>query len=309
MSVCLRPTWFLRRSRVGSQFLLSPYGCRTIAAVILIAVTAVGALPADARHDDLTLRVHRWSASDAELPLRRFRRQLDPAPSSYWEFDRRADRQRSFRQSGGDQLVIAPSATSWSAAIHVEAATHVETEPVSSAGDSNSSAAMAGSAPLTLTNSTTLSTSSPAKQLPPLPGIWFIVAAILLLAAPGTAVLWFFGLAAFLVGSISLLRDLSWQSQLITFAVSGIAAVMLWQRLDRPSRDGTDVTDQLFGGRGPYAFVGHVFKLQQPIVDGFGMVTIGGIVWRVAGNDCAAGKRVRVVRAEGTLLIVDSLET
>jgi membrane protein implicated in regulation of membrane protease activity len=168
---------------------------------------------------------------------------------------------------------------------------------------------MAGSTPLTLANST-LPTSPPAKQFSPLPGwIWFIVAALLLVAAPGTAVLWFFGLAAFLVGSISLLRDLNWQSQLITFAVSGIAAVMLWQRLDRSSRDGTDLTDQLLGGRGPYAFVGRVFKLQQPIVDGFGMETIGGILWRVAGNDCAAGKRVRVVRAEGTLLIVDLLET
>jgi membrane protein implicated in regulation of membrane protease activity len=145
--------------------------------------------------------------------------------------------------------------------------------------------------------------------LPPPPGVWFIVAAILLLAAPGTAVLWFFGLAAFLVGGISLLRDLSWQLQLITFAASGLAAVMLWLRLDRPSRGRDHLTDQLFGSRGPYAFVGRVFRLQRPIVDGIGTVTIGDTVWRVAGDDCAAGKQVRVVRAEGTLLIVDPLET
>ena len=60
--------------------------------------------------------------------------------------------------------------------------------------------------------------------------------------------------------------------------------------------------------RGPYAFVGRVLKLQKPIVDGIGMVTIGGTVWRVAGRDCPAGQRVQVVHAEGTLLVVDPLD-
>jgi len=121
--------------------------------------------------------------------------------------------------------------------------------------------------------------------------------------------MWFFGLAAFLVGGISSLHDLSWQSQLVTFAATGIAAVMLWQRLDRPSRDKRDFTDQPFGSREPCAFVGRVFKLQKPIVDGTGMIAIGGTVWRVAGRNCAAGKRVKVVHVEGTLLIVDPLKT
>ena len=111
-----------------------------------------------------------------------------------------------------------------------------------------------------------------------------------------------------MVGGISLLRDLSWQLQLITFAAAGIAAVMLWLRLDRPSRERNDLAGQLFGSRGPYGFVGREFKLQRPIVDGIGTVTIGGTVWRVAGEDCAAGKRVKVVHAEGTLLIVNPLE-
>jgi membrane protein implicated in regulation of membrane protease activity len=135
------------------------------------------------------------------------------------------------------------------------------------------------------------------------------MATILLLGAPSTPVLWFFGLAAFLVGGISALHDLSWQSQLITFAGTGIAAVMLWQRLDRPSRDKSAFNNQPFGRRSPSAFVGRVLNLQKPIVDGTGVVTIGGTVWRVAGRNCAAGKRVKVVHTEGTLLIVDPLET
>jgi len=132
---------------------------------------------------------------------------------------------------------------------------------------------------------------------------WFIVAAILTLGAPFAVVLCFFGLAAVLVGCISLCFDLSWQLQLIAFAVLGIISALLWQRLDRLLSDRNDLT-----GRCPHALVGRVFRLQSPIVDGTGAVTISGTLWRVAGRNCAAGERVKVVDAEGTLLIVDPLE-
>jgi membrane protein implicated in regulation of membrane protease activity len=51
-----------------------------------------------------------------------------------------------------------------------------------------------------------------------------------------------------------------------------------------------------------------VLKLQKPIVDGIGVATIGGTVWRVAGRDCPAGQEVQVVHAEGTLLVVVPLD-
>jgi len=132
---------------------------------------------------------------------------------------------------------------------------------------------------------------------------WFIVAAILTLGAPFAVVLCFFGLAAVLVGCISLCFDLSWQLQLIAFAVLGIISALLWQRLDRLLSDRNDLA-----GRCPHALVGRVLRLQSPIVDGIGAVTIGGTLWRVAGRNCAAGAQVKVVDAEGTLLIVDPLE-
>jgi len=125
---------------------------------------------------------------------------------------------------------------------------------------------------------------------------------------PGTVAFWFLGLAGLLVGGTLLLLDFTWQWQLITFAMSGIALVALWARLDRPLPDRNDLAGQPFR-RGPYAFVGCVFKLQKPIVDGSGVVTIGGTIWRVAGRNCAAGRQVKVLRAEGTLLIVDPLES
>jgi membrane protein implicated in regulation of membrane protease activity len=152
--------------------------------------------------------------------------------------------------------------------------------------------------------------------LPITDGTWFILAAILLLAViliPGTVVFWFFGLAGFLVGGTMLLLDpllldFTWQWQFIAFAMSGIVLVVLWARLDRPAPDGNIRAEQPFRS-GPYVFVGQVFRLHKPIVDGIGIVTIGGTIWRVAGRNCAAGRQVKVLRTEGTLLIVDPLET
>jgi membrane protein implicated in regulation of membrane protease activity len=53
--------------------------------------------------------------------------------------------------------------------------------------------------------------------------------------------------------------------------------------------------------------LGRVFQLQKPIVNGTGMLTIGGTMWRVAGPDCAAGDQVLVVHVEGTLLVVNPI--
>ncbi len=125
----------------------------------------------------------------------------------------------------------------------------------------------------------------------------------------GAVFLLFFGLAGALVGSISLLLEVSWQVQLYMFAVSGIASAMLWQGIARPSRGTNDSSDYPRPAGRPSAFVGRVLELASPIADGIGMVTIDGTIWRVAGRNCAAGKRVKVVHVEGTLLIVDPLES
>ena len=55
---------------------------------------------------------------------------------------------------------------------------------------------------------------------------WFIDGVVLMIAevfAPGAFLLWL-GLAAFLVGVLSLVVDWSWQAQFIAFAVFAVAA-------------------------------------------------------------------------------------
>ena len=67
------------------------------------------------------------------------------------------------------------------------------------------------------------------------PWAWIIAGAILLaleLAVPGAFMMWL-GLAAGLVGLISLVVDWSWQWQCVAFAVFAMASVPLWRRFAR----------------------------------------------------------------------------
>ena len=67
------------------------------------------------------------------------------------------------------------------------------------------------------------------------PWAWIIAGAILLafeIALPGAFMMWL-GLAAILVGVISLVVTVSWQMQCVLFAVLALLSVPLWRRFAR----------------------------------------------------------------------------
>jgi inner membrane protein len=136
---------------------------------------------------------------------------------------------------------------------------------------------------------------------------WIILGGILFaieVITPGTFFLWL-GVSAILVGLISFAIDWAWQEQGIAFAVLAVASVALWWRFGRHDRHEVDDNDQPFLNRRAQGFVGRVFTLEKPIVDGNGTVRIGDTIWRVTGPDCAAGSRVKIARAEGATLFVE----
>ena len=133
---------------------------------------------------------------------------------------------------------------------------------------------------------------------------WLIFGVVLMaleLAAPGIFLFWL-GLAALLVGLTSFALDLSWQMQILLFALFAAAAVPLWRRLAR-NHAAVSLSNPFLNRRAD-ALVGRVFTLEKPIVDGSGTVRIDDTVWRVAGPDTPAGSRVRIVQADGASLTV-----
>lgn len=133
---------------------------------------------------------------------------------------------------------------------------------------------------------------------------WLIFGFILMaleLIAPGVFLFWF-GLAALLVGLVSFALHPSWQSQLLMFAAFAVAAVPLWRRLSRSNREASQSNPYL--NRRAAALVGRVFTLEKPIIDGSGTVRVDDTIWRVAGPDAPAGSRVKVVQVDGANLTV-----
>jgi len=132
---------------------------------------------------------------------------------------------------------------------------------------------------------------------------WLILAIVLMgleVLAPGVFLFWL-GLAALLVGLLSFAVELSWQIQVLLFAVFAAAAVPAWRRLSRRTGAGDAAA---FLNRRNDALVGRVFTLEKPIQDGSGTVRIDDTIWRVTGPDVPAGSRVRVVKADGAMLTV-----
>lgn len=136
------------------------------------------------------------------------------------------------------------------------------------------------------------------------PWAWIIAGAVLLaleLAVPGAFMMWL-GLAAGLVGVISLVVDWSWQWQGVAFAVFALASVPLWRRFARKVEPQSEAP---MLNRRTEALVGRTFTLEKPIVDGVGTVRIDDTIWRVQGPDAATGSKVRVTRADGANLSVE----
>lgn len=123
---------------------------------------------------------------------------------------------------------------------------------------------------------------------------WWIVAGALLvleLLVPGVYFLWL-ALAALAVAVSTLIVDWSWQWELVSFGVLSVIAIVLARILvmNRPIE-----SDRPMLNRRGEALVGRTFVVDEAIQNGRGRVRVADSIWRVAGDDCPAGTKVKVV--------------
>lgn len=134
---------------------------------------------------------------------------------------------------------------------------------------------------------------------------WIILGVLLIgveLLTPGAFFLWL-GLAAIATGLIDAVLDLSWQASALLFALLCVAAVILGRAVTRSKTQDEPQAETL--NRRGQSLVGRVFTLETPIKDGEGRIRVDDSSWRVTGADRFAGAKVRVVRIEGSTLVVD----
>jgi membrane protein implicated in regulation of membrane protease activity len=134
---------------------------------------------------------------------------------------------------------------------------------------------------------------------------WWIVGVALVIIeiiTPGFFLLWI-GIAAGVTGVIVLLAPvLSWEVQVLIFAPLAVAAVVAarYYLLKHP----IETADATLNRRGSQ-YIGHVFNLDEAIVNGVGKVKVGDTFWRVEGSDLPVGAKVKVTGIVGTVLKVE----
>jgi membrane protein implicated in regulation of membrane protease activity len=133
---------------------------------------------------------------------------------------------------------------------------------------------------------------------------WWVLGISLLILeilAPGAFFLWM-GIAAGVVGlMLFLFPATSWEIQLLVFALGSVASVVLWRRYRNYHEIKSDVPN--LNRRGEQ-YVGRIFHLDTPIVNGFGKIHVDDSIWKIEGDDCPAGTRVKVVGVDGVILRV-----
>ncbi|MCC8988513.1 MAG: NfeD family protein [Candidatus Contendobacter sp.] len=131
---------------------------------------------------------------------------------------------------------------------------------------------------------------------------WWLLGVVLMAIeaiVPGFFFLWM-GVAALLVGLLLTLLPMAWTYQVMLFAVLSVGSIVAWRL--RLRRHPTQTQDSLLNRRG-HQYVGRVFTLEAPVVNGYGKIRVDDSTWKVAVNqDCPAGARLRIVGADGVIL-------
>ncbi len=137
---------------------------------------------------------------------------------------------------------------------------------------------------------------------------WLILAAVLAAIealAPGMFFIWF-GLAAGLVGVIALVfPEMGWEWEAVLFVILAGAAVFLGRNFMR--RNPKQSADPALNRRGE-RYLGRKFTVETAIVNGRGAIKVDDGVWRAAGPDMPAGRQVKVVGVDGSILKVEAAD-
>ncbi len=135
---------------------------------------------------------------------------------------------------------------------------------------------------------------------------WILAVALLVLEAfaPGTFFMWM-GISAGVVGLLVLIAPgMGWEYQVFAFAVLSVASIVAWRLYFRKH---PVQTDQPTLNRRGEQYVGRTFTLVEPIENGSGKIRVDDTTWKIRGDDCDTGSKVKVTGVDGVILKVEVL--
>ena len=130
----------------------------------------------------------------------------------------------------------------------------------------------------------------------------FILGAVEMIA-PGFFLMWL-GLAAIIVGMLTWALPISLPLQVALFAILSVLTVYAGKKFLKDNPIESD--DPKLNNRGA-RLTGEIVTVVEAIADGHGRVRVGDTDWNARGADAAAGAKVRVIGADGAVLLVEGV--
>ena len=127
-------------------------------------------------------------------------------------------------------------------------------------------------------------------------GVVFVVLEILL---PSTFFLWL-AIGAGITGlELLLWPGTGWEYQLLLFSVASVISYLLFRGYLQRS---PILTDHPTLNRRGEQYVGRTFNLDEAVINGRGKIIVDDSTWKIAGDDCPVGTRIRITAVNGTVL-------
>ena len=136
---------------------------------------------------------------------------------------------------------------------------------------------------------------------------WWVLAIVCLtleIFAPGAIFIWFSVSAAIMGGILLLAPDLIWQWQIAIFGALSLLTIIAWRQYRKkvPEKDSYPTLNK----RGE-ELIGRTFTLDEAIVNNYGKIRVDDTMWKITGEDCEVGQKIKVTSLSGTVLNVEHI--
>ena len=134
---------------------------------------------------------------------------------------------------------------------------------------------------------------------------WLIAAVVMIILEMVIPAAWFLwmGVSAFVVGlMLYFIPSMPLLIQVVIFGVLSVVTLLLYKRHQQANP--AEKEEPSLNRRGEQ-YIGRIFTLAEPIVNGVGKVKVDDTTWKVMGSDMPAGMKVRVMSVDGNVLNVE----
>lgn len=134
---------------------------------------------------------------------------------------------------------------------------------------------------------------------------WLIAAVVMIIIemmVPAAYFLWM-GVSAFVVGLILYaIPATPTLIQVIIFGALSVVSLVFYKRYQKSNP--AEKNESNLNRRGEQ-YIGRIFTLEEPIVNGVGKIRVDDTTWKVKGPDMPEGSKVRVMNVDGTVFNVE----